>query len=591
MDNNINYIEPGVYVKTESAEVKTVNDYSVQMYPLFIGRAPSSISRTLTIIHSAEYVLTSDTKVVSGKKYYTYNADTGYTVVSNPTDDDIATYYEAGYDKLNNSEYSNITEITRILNAYNSSESYSIENYSVSIVKDSSDKTIGFRFYSKFKQATVTKSLYDSEASKYVTTSENVYNVPLDDTTYTEGTTHTVGENQDGDVQTVTAITVISVGDVMDKSGNIYSIPAEGNAYKITFNFTPTSNGENFKLQEFSKSADVRNFYGSDTIAVEYDENGIGYNPLPIASAIAEEIGCKKWFCLRIEDPQTISDQTLSEAYTAALDTYASGVDAAGCYRIIPLNQGEYVSKAAANHVTEFSSDEERMECGGFYSIPYDPSIYTTKKLYANAVSGFASKFNSARSVVSYGSAARYLTDGTKVKLHTQFLLCAVAAMENIKTDGTGLTNALIPMGVFDELDVPSLRRSEKNIIASNGVLIFEQEPSYSQIKIRHALTTMASNPQWKEMVIMYNIDYVRKYLRKICNPYIGRRNITTEVIELVNQTLVSGLSTLVKEGRLASGVLDSIGVSEDADDTLVVILKVKVAYPLNYIYITLVLE
>lgn len=44
-----------------------------------------------------DYKLTKDSKVVTNKKYYT-KTDSNYTVVETPTDSDISTYYELGWD-------------------------------------------------------------------------------------------------------------------------------------------------------------------------------------------------------------------------------------------------------------------------------------------------------------------------------------------------------------------------------------------------------------------------------------------------------------------------------------------------------------
>lgn len=46
-----------------------------------------------------DYKLTNDSKVVTNKKYYT-KTDSNYTVVETPTDNDISTYYELGWDGI-----------------------------------------------------------------------------------------------------------------------------------------------------------------------------------------------------------------------------------------------------------------------------------------------------------------------------------------------------------------------------------------------------------------------------------------------------------------------------------------------------------
>jgi hypothetical protein len=61
--------------------------------------------------------------------------------------------------------------------------------------------------------------------------------------------------------------------------------------------------------------------------------------------------------------------------------------------------------------------------------------------------------------------------------------------------------------------------------------------------------------------------------------------------LELIEQTLNDGITTLCTEGWLKSGTIENIAVDEDNEDTIIVRLKIEVPFPLNYIYITLVLE
>ena len=486
------------------------------------------------------------------------------------------------------------------------------------------------------------------------------------------------------------------------------SVPPIGSSYRIKLNFVPNQDSEYYKIQEFSKVEDVANFYGEDTIAVDYSNGIQGFNPIPVAAKIAKEAGSPAFYTLGVENPEyeyaggsyrggpwasdplsgawsfanyrlgdevavatgsssspgdktrmilihfcgwdgngnkdylpnknicfkmnydgtkylTVDgleiapvrlkayneqvsqdypigipaayqyqidiDKMYAEYYKKALSEKCADIEAEALYRIIPLDQGEQISKAVNDHVNEFSSDEERMECSGLASLPYNTMNYISYDAYTDAVVSFAKSTNNHRMITSFGNATRTLSDGTQVLLSTQYLFVYLAALEQTKKDGTGLTNLTIPLSTFTNLDIPAMRRTRKNEIASAGVLIFEQRPSAAEIKVRHALTTKTSDTYGKEMSVQYNIDYTRKYLRTICNPYIGRRNVNPETLELVEETITEGLETLVKEGRLTKGVIDRIGIAEDAEDTIVVVIKVAVSFPLNYIYITLVLD
>ena len=281
-------------------------------------------------------------------------------------------------------------------------------------------------------------------------------------------------------------------------------------------------------------------------------------------------------------------DTTFAGAISTALYQKCAGIEAEQMYRIVPLVQGDGIISAVKAFVDDFSSPEERAECGTFQSLE---NTYDSYSEYIGAVKSKAVSLASPRTVLSYGEGVRDLKDGQEALLSNQYIMVYLAGVESIKKDGTGLTNLTIPLTTFKRLNVKPMRRTEKNAIADCGVLVLEQRPQTAAIKVRHGLTTYRNDKYGKETSVQRNIDYSKKYLRAICNPYIGQTNVNPEVINLVSTTLEDGLITLVKEGWLVSASLQNIAVAENAPDTLVVTILAKVAFPLNYIFIELVLD
>lgn len=281
-------------------------------------------------------------------------------------------------------------------------------------------------------------------------------------------------------------------------------------------------------------------------------------------------------------------DTTFAGAISTVLYQKCAGIEAEQLYRIVPLVQGDGIISAVKAFADDFSSPEERAECGTFVSLE---NAFDSYDSYMEAVKAKASSLASSRVVLSYGEGLRDLKDGQEALLNTQYILTYLAGAESIKKDGTGLTNLTIPLTTFKTLNVKPMRRTEKNAIAECGVLVLDQRPQTAAIKVRHGITTYRNDKYGKETSVQRNIDYSKKYLRAICNPYIGQTNVNPEVINLVSTTLEDGLVTLVKEGWLVSASLQNIAVADNAPDTLVVTILAKVAFPLNYIFIELVLD
>lgn len=684
--STMNYVEPGVYVSNEVEKEKIPVDNSVRMYPLIVGRIPRFVPKTLTIMRTDGAETTISGNIVK-------------------------------YDAID-STYGEIHSVISIKSAYNSSKPFSTASHCLLIVKDAATNTVlGFKWYpysAKVEQRSYPSHLlvtakpnnWDEDYSNYYTrtgTGETgnpyVYTKVTGDTAPAWNTDTYYKANND-EIYTVNEAATKYVGQEEYSAGGVGNViqeasnsaegiriqefthpsvsnideglvPNIGSAYKITITFKPSKNSEYYSIKLHEKAKSVRDFYGDDTYAVDYTEEGIGYNPLPLAATILEEGGSKAFFTLGIPEPeieyikdtntgkyidekeQELNDQydeslryiivndnqsstykyitapsasgtpvylttngeevtpviikgatcipasktykididaTFADYYEEALADKCTDIEGEALYRITPLNQGKKIAEAVNRHVVEFSSDEERMECSGFVSLAYDSS-YISYDNYIESVMNFAKLNDLSRIATSYGRATRLLSNDTEVNLSTQFMFVYLAALEQAKKDGTGLTNSTIPLATFNNLDTPKMRRTRKNEVASAGVLIFEQRPSTAEIKVRHAITTKTSDMYGKEMSVQYNIDYTRKYLRNICSPYIGHRNINAETLELVDETIREGLEDLVKAGRLTYGSVEKIGVAEDAADTIVVTLKVKVAFPLNYIYITLVLD
>lgn len=675
------YVEPGTYVSEEEPAVRNPADATVKMYPLFVGRIPQKLPVTKTIVRSDSEKIGESTKydvidgtysnnftIVSIKNAYNSAKSYSHDEKGDKVFLEVVTDSATGKIGLDWKEYVKTTTVNNyqryILcetrpNNLTTGDYYVIVNSSGEIVD--TEATFDGESTYKFRQIitgdiigygvpiyrdAVAPRIVKEVSSKYVAASAGDVATTTPSVVEITGTATTDDDGRKiNETKNFLSVTETSAAKDAAQEG---FVPAIGTPYKIQFTFSPAEDSEYFTLQEWEKSTDVAAFYGADTESVDYTEEGIGYNPLPTAAKIANEIGSKHFLTLGVNVPVPImskdrsgardgysiktnkgivfakdlsgryrvvgkpsvdaiddgdfiptdgspcvidADATYAEAYRHALDNQCEDINIEKAYRIIPLDQGPQIGSALKNHVVDFSSEDERLECGGFYSLPYSDSSYISYADYLNQVTASATSMASARMVTSYGRGTRTLSNGVSVALNTQYLFCAAAALEQLIMNGTSLTNTTIPLSVFSSLDTPAIRRTVKNEIASSGVMIFEQRPSTAAIKIRHALTTLYANKYGKEMSVQRDVDFVKKYLRGICNPYIGRSNVDDTTIELVRETVVTGLETLSNSGWITEGNISSIAVDEDSPDTILITIRIKVPFPLNYIYITLVLD
>lgn len=674
------YIEPGTYVFDEESKVIRNTEATVKMYPLFVGRIPQNLPVSKTIVRSdsetingkqcdiidAEYAsgfnITSVKNAYSSAKEYKHDevfleqvideatGNIGLNWTQHFTSTTIKIYQryvmcETRPSNITTGDYyvivksvNDTEEIETSEVAFNGETEYKFRQiiagdtipYAVPVYRDAIIRAV------KESDQTFAKA----EGSETAKTVPSEIKIPGTETTETDGKkTRKVNT-------TVNYLSVTETTEAKESAKEGY-IPSIGVPYKISFTFSPAENSEYFMLKEWEKASDAEAFYGADTEAVDYTDAGIGFNPLPTAARIANEIGCRHFFTLGIKVPTLIpgksksgsqngysikenpgivfskdlsgryrivkgqsvaaiddgdfiptegipvidANATYVSAYQSALENQCDDVSIEKSYRIVPLDQGQDIALTLRNHVIDFSSEEERLECAGFYSLPYSEQTHISYDDYLSEVTASATAMASSRMVISYGNGVRKLSNNTQVSLNTQYLLVAVAALEQLIENGTSLTNTTIPLAVFSAIDTPSMRRKVKNEIASSGVLILEQRPSTAAIKVRHAITTLYNNKYGKELSVQRDIDYVKKYLRGICNPYIGRSNVDDTTIELVRETIDIGLETLLKGGWITQGAITSIAVDEDNPDTILVEVKIKVPFPLNYIYIRLVLD
>jgi hypothetical protein len=90
--------------------------------------------------------------------------------------------------------------------------------------------------------------------------------------------------------------------------------------------------------------------------------------------------------------------------------------------------------------------------------------------------------------------------------------------------------------------------------MAEYGTMILMQDTAGGRIYVRHQVSTQAKdgNLNTTELSITKNLDSISYFFAAMFAPYIGRYNITPELIEVLRTQLVAGLNYL--------GSLTSVG-------------------------------
>jgi hypothetical protein len=181
-----------------------------------------------------------------------------------------------------------------------------------------------------------------------------------------------------------------------------------------------------------------------------------------------------------------------------------------------------------------------------------------------------------------------------------QYGAAAVSGLCSSVVPQQGLTN--IQINGFDDIPYSYglFSQAQLDEIAEGGTFIIMQETAGGEIYVRHQLSTATfdGNLNTSELSITKNLDSVSYYFTEILRPFIGRYNVTPELIEVIRTNIQNGinyLGSLTSVGMLGPQVLldgtsiRSIQQHSTLRDRIVVVIDVQLPYPINVIELHLV--
>jgi hypothetical protein len=358
--------------------------------------------------------------------------------------------------------------------------------------------------------------------------------------------------------------------------------PSVGTTYYVTFVYTVEAS--QYKPTLCFGVQDVLDNYGPD---IQENESGTPLSPVSLGAQIMLLQGAQSVYVIQVESAGAVP--TAAE-YETALDSYAKFLP--NIWRIVPMDVTFDIQSVVTNHINFMSTVDERMERCAIYSRPYTSTDTAPTDVAGvkTKIGGFAAGIANQRITVIYPDvASKTLSDGSLRDLPGPYLACAITGAKSALPRQRSMTK--MPFTGFSELKGVQMVRSEKNALASDGVMILEQTAVNNPITVRHQLTTDMSTTQMRENSILEIQDYCARQYRASCDPYIGKYNISPELINMIRGTLDSTSSDLIKNGVIQKARVDNVQQDANNPDTVIVSLSVLPPYPCNYIEITLVLE
>lgn len=319
-----------------------------------------------------------------------------------------------------------------------------------------------------------------------------------------------------------------------------------------------------------------QNVYGGD-----FDANG-NINKISVGIKAALLSGTKYVCSLQVK-PNSQNKVTGVE-YAAALEKYAT--DVPEIWRIAPVDVGDDINTAIDAHVKVMSTYEERMERTAIYGKITNSQTATE---VISSIGGYAQSKKNTRIMVPYPTKAiMTLSDGLDYEVDAGIICAAYAGLEGSLPGHTSKTRQTLD--IFKEIIGVKMKRTEKNLLAEQGVMILEQvNGPETPCVIRHQLTTDMSTKATQEASIVAIRDHVAKALRNGCENYIGKYNITADTINKVKGTAEGIIADLIStDWILPNSKVENLAQSTTDADTLLMQVKVAVPYPCNFIEITI---
>lgn len=339
--------------------------------------------------------------------------------------------------------------------------------------------------------------------------------------------------------------------------------PASGVSYSVDYEYAKVS--ADYVPTFYFSLTDVINAYGEVSTV----------NTLSLAASIAFNHGASVVAAIQI-DPV---DGALITQFRNALTKLAT---VQGINIVVPLYTNPSFYADVKNHVDLASSTLERKERIGILGLSGSPALGT--------VTGYANGLDDKRMVLCYPPSCQMTvgTDANSSTLDGSFIAAAVAGIRTSRAFDVADPLTRKELVGFDSIP-DTLLRSEKNLLAANGVLVIENVGGIP--RVRWGLTTNPSTVDTREVSIVEVIDFTASSMRQLLEAIFVGQKILSDTPSQVRSTITTILSDLVRREILTAfgGVSAEV---DNADTTQInVTFQIAPVNPLNFILISFSLQ
>lgn len=185
---------------------------------------------------------------------------------------------------------------------------------------------------------------------------------------------------------------------------------------------------------------------------------------------------------------------------------------------------------------------------------------------------------------------ARATIDGLEQAIEGFYLCAALAGATAAKHPAAPMTE--VGIRGFTGLIGASDRYGEiqYRIMDGGGLWNLYQEAANQPVKTRHQLTSAVATIETREFSILTALDFVAKFYRAGLRNFVGRFNITTNLLAAAS-TATEGLNSFLTSNDVVESIkVERLLQNPDAKDGLVLDLSIGVYYPCNEIKVTLII-
>jgi hypothetical protein len=175
------------------------------------------------------------------------------------------------------------------------------------------------------------------------------------------------------------------------------------------------------------------------------------------------------------------------------------------------------------------------------------------------------------------------------------YIAAAICGMDGGKVVSQSFTNYSFTIPGLSNIELNTntyFRKAQLDEIGGGGVDIMIQDSNITQsIKSRHDLTTNMDAVEYRERSIAKQADLSAKTIRNAVAPYVGKYNITPELIRFLGSVCTVVSSKLVKDGIIQKMSIISIKQDEVVVDKVNFLIEITVFVAGNYYDITLMVK